>query len=66
MSNAELNPQPLPPRVDLAQLTEAVTASVRRALEERPAGAQTPTVFRNPRIIVGFILEPQELPALRE
>ena len=36
MSNAELNPQPLPPRMDLAELTEAVTASVRRALEERP------------------------------
>lgn len=59
MSNAELNPQPLPPRIDLAELTETVTASVRRALEEREVSARTPRVFSNPRIIVGVILEPQ-------
>jgi hypothetical protein len=61
MSQADLNPQPLPPRVDLAELTEAVTASIRRALEEREVGARTASVFRNPRIIVGIILEPQTL-----
>lgn len=58
MANAELNPQPLPPRVDLADLTEAVTASVRRAIEERKLSPETPAVFRNPRIIVGVIVEP--------
>jgi|tagenome__1003787_1003787.scaffolds.fasta_scaffold20722774_1 hypothetical protein len=60
MTQAELNPQPLPPgRVDLGQLTEAVTSSVRNALEERAATANTPQVFRNPRIIIGIIMEPQ-------
>lgn len=58
---ADLNPQPLPPRVDLGQLTEAVTASVRSALEDRAATAATPEVFRNPRIIIGIIFEPQAL-----
>ena len=43
-----------------------VTAAVRRAMEEHPAGAQAPNVFRNPHTIVGIILEPQDLPALRE
>jgi hypothetical protein len=62
MSDTELNPQPLPPRkVDLGNLTEAVTASVRNALEERAATAGTPQVFRNPRIIIGIIIEPQAL-----
>jgi hypothetical protein len=54
----ELNPQPLPPKIDLADLTEAVTASVRRALEARAATPTTPASFRNPRIIIGLILEP--------
>jgi hypothetical protein len=57
----QLNPQPLPPRVDLGHLTEAVTASVRNALEERAATTSTPQVFRNPRIIIGIIIEPQAL-----
>jgi hypothetical protein len=58
----QLNPQPLPPgKVDLGNLTEAVTASVRNALEERAATASTPQVFRNPRIIIGIIIEPQAL-----
>ena len=62
MSETELNPQPLPPgKVDLGNLTEAVTASVRNALEERAATANTPQVFRNPRIIIGIIIEPQAL-----
>jgi hypothetical protein len=58
---SELNPQPIPPKVDLGQLTEAVTASVRSALEERPVTSSTPQVFRNPRIIIGIIIEPQAL-----
>lgn len=58
---AALNPQPLPPVVDLGRLTEAVTISVRNALEERAATAATPAVFRNPRIIVGIIIEPPVL-----
>jgi hypothetical protein len=62
MSETQLNPQPLPPgKVDLGNLTEAVTASVRNALEERTATANTPQVFRNPRIIIGIIIEPQAL-----
>jgi hypothetical protein len=58
---ADLNPQPLPPKVNLGDLTEAVTASVRNALEQRAATAATPQVFRNPRIIIGVIVEPQAL-----
>jgi hypothetical protein len=58
MSETRLNPQPLPPGVDLGNLTQAVTTSVRNALEERAATQSTPQVFRNPRIIVGIIIEP--------
>lgn len=58
---ADINPQPLPPKVDLGQLTEAVTASVRSALEQRKVTDTTPDVFRNPRIIIGIIMEPQAL-----
>ena len=47
-----------PPKVDLGQLTAAVTASVRAALEERTPGPNTAPVFRNPRIIIGVIIEP--------
>jgi hypothetical protein len=55
-----LNPQPIPPgKIDLGTLTEAVTASVRNALEQRAATAATPEVFRRPRIIIGVIVEPQ-------
>ena len=50
MSENQLNPQPLPPgaKVDLGELTQAVTEAVRNALEARPATANTPPVFRNP------------------
>lgn len=60
MSENQLNPQPLPPgaRVDLGQLTEAVTEAVRNALESRPATSNTPPVFRNPHIIIGIIIDP--------
>jgi hypothetical protein len=60
MASQELNPQPLPP-VDLGRLTEVVTASVRRALEERVATPATAAVFKNPRIIVGVVIEPLAL-----
>lgn len=58
------------PKVDLSDLTEAVMAAVRRAIEERQAPGGAPA-FHNPRIIVGIILEPtfgssQSLPALEE
>jgi hypothetical protein len=49
--------------VTLADLTRTVTESVRQALEEVPVSARTPPLFRNPRIIVGLIIEP---PVLRE
>ncbi|WP_323120840.1 hypothetical protein [Burkholderia alba] len=49
------------PKVDLGQLTEAVTASVRNALEERAPTEATARVFRNPRIIIGIIMEPQSV-----
>lgn len=60
MPDNKLNPQPLPPgaKVDLGELTEVVTQAVRNALESRPATAHLPPVFRNPRIIVGIIIDP--------
>jgi hypothetical protein len=60
MSENLLNPQPLPPgtKVDLGELTQAVTEAVRNALEARPATANTPPVFRNPHIIIGIIIDP--------
>jgi hypothetical protein len=61
MSETRLNPQPEPPSVSLGNLTEAVTTSVRNALEERAATPNTPQVFRNPRIIIGIIIEPPVL-----
>ena len=54
-----LNPQPLPPgAIDLGNLTAQVTVAVRNALEQRAATDSTPAVFKNPRIIIGYILEP--------
>jgi hypothetical protein len=64
MDKLELNPQPEPPgkpKIDLADLTEAVTSSVRRVLEEREISEKTPGVFRNPRIVIGVIFEPADL-----
>jgi hypothetical protein len=61
MSETRRNPQPEPPSVSLGSLTEAVTTSVRNALEERAATPNTPQVFRNPRIIIGIIIEPPVL-----
>jgi hypothetical protein len=61
MNKDTLNPQPEPPgspKIDLSDLTEAVTGAVRRAIEARQVTEGTPEVFHNPRIIVGFILEP--------
>ena len=58
MAANELNPQPLPPRVELGNLTSEVTRAVQSALEHRAAGPNTPAVFRNPRIIIGLVLEP--------
>ncbi len=51
-------------KVDLGQLTEAVTTSVRKALEEKAATENTAQVFRNPRIIVGLIIEPHAVQEL--
>lgn len=48
-----------PPRIDVGDLADAVIVSVRRALEQREApDVHVPPVFRNPRIILGIILEP--------
>jgi len=50
-----------PPRIDVGDLTNAVIASVRQALEQRQApvaSGGSPPVFTNPRIIVGIVLEP--------
>ena len=58
MSDKSLNPQPLPP-VQLGTLTSEVTRAVQAALEQHKPGPGTPEVFRNPRIIIGLILEPQ-------
>ncbi|GAC1486785.1 MAG: hypothetical protein NVS2B11_12540 [Acetobacteraceae bacterium] len=56
MAVNEVNPQPLPP-VQLGALTTEVTRAVQAALEQRSAGGTE--VFRNPRLIIGLILEPQ-------
>jgi len=61
MAQQDLNPQPLPPGIQLGTLTQEVTRAVQTALEQRVAGEATPAVFRNPRIIIGLILEPQLL-----
>jgi hypothetical protein len=54
-----VNPEPIPPgKIDLGTLTEAVTTSVRNALEQRAATTSTPQVFQKPRIIIGVIVEP--------
>ncbi len=58
MAANELNPQPLPP-VQLGALTTEVTRAVQAALAHRPADGQE--VFRNPRLIIGLILEPQAI-----
>jgi len=63
MAKDELNPQPLPPRrIDFGDLTETITASVRAALEQRPATSATPDVFVRPRFIIGIIFEPTAVP----
>lgn len=58
MSETRTNQQPLPRgSVDLGSLTEAVTAAVRNAMEQRAATPSTPQVFVSPRIIIGLIIE---------
>jgi hypothetical protein len=57
----DLNPQPLPPKIEFAALTEAISGAVMRAIETQTK-ANSP--FRNPRIICGFIIEPQILQAI--
>jgi hypothetical protein len=59
----DLNPQPLPPRIELSAFAETVSVAVLRALESQNT-ANSP--FRNPRLIWGFILEPQILPQAGE
>jgi hypothetical protein len=54
---AELNPQPLPPKIELSAFTEAVSASVIRAIESQSREFPKNS-WRNSRIICGFILEP--------
>jgi hypothetical protein len=58
MATNELNPQPLPP-VQLGALTTEVTRAVQAALAHPPT--QGSELFRNPRLIIGLILEPQFL-----
>jgi hypothetical protein len=47
-------------RIDIGDLTEAVTVAVQRAIATHKLAANNP--FRNPRIICGLIIEPQNLP----
>lgn len=55
---SELNPQPLPPRIDLAEAVEVITAATLRAIDARklndPASLLTTS---NIRIIAGGILD---------
>jgi hypothetical protein len=53
------NPQPLPPKIEVADLTETVTAAVLRAIKSVSVkGDPQPNPWRNPRIICGIIAEP--------
>jgi hypothetical protein len=54
MSNQKLKTQP---GIELGELTQAVTSAIRSALEQRVSSANTAKVFKNPRIIIGVILE---------
>ena len=47
-----------PAKIDLGELTEAVTEAIRKALESRPVTENTPPVFRNPHIIIGVLIDP--------
>ena len=58
MASHALNPQPLPP-VQLGALTTEVTRAVQEALAQKTTGGSE--LFRNPRLIIGLILEPQFL-----
>jgi hypothetical protein len=65
--NPNLNPQPLPPRVDLAETVEAISTGVLRALEARKLGQQlqepSPSPWRgisSIRIICGGLLDLQK------
>ena len=53
------NQTPATPSVDLGQLTEAVTASVCKALKDHVATDGTAGTAQGPRIIVGIVLEMQ-------
>ncbi len=44
-------------KVDVGDLTEAVTTAVSNALIQRKASSETPEMVWNPRIIIGLILE---------
>jgi len=54
---AELNPQPLPPKIELSAFTETVSAAIIRAIESQSRKFPENS-WRNSRIICGFILEP--------
>ena len=65
--NPNLNPQPLPPRVDLAETVEAISTGVLRALEARKLGRQLLDPVPHPwsgissiRIICGGLLDLQK------
>jgi len=66
MAKARLRPRASRSEVNLADLTKTVTDSVRQVLEERPVSSRTPPLFKNPRIIIGLIIEPPVRPEVFE
>ncbi len=47
-------------RIDIGDLTEAVTTAVHRALEAQ----KTSRLWPNPRIIIGFVIDNPPLPEI--
>ena len=51
-------PKEEPKRIDIGDLTEAVTVAVQRAIQSNVRQANNP--WNHPRIICGLILEPRD------
>ena len=45
-------------RIEIGDLTEAVTSAVNRALQAQKSDEPVPSPWRYPRIIIGLIYEP--------
>jgi hypothetical protein len=57
--------EPQPQSISFEQFTEAVTASVLRAIQSHVVATNSPE-WRNPRIVIGIIFEPKIEPGTNE